>query len=212
MTKIPTESWNITGITGPDYQVGPYCSVPGCHKIAEHGHHIVRKSFLAGDYKWVRMPDGLEFQNLTGLCVPHHEQVTVNTAEITYDDGVFYWSNGLTHNQLTQQPAMLGVAIEEASGQDSERPVCPTCNRTLPKPKIDTPPEEKRVRGTFGISIPVDERENGYDVLTELIEGCRDKLDRVGISYSEGSKAIYFVVSTTLALFIQHADAVLGDS
>lgn len=231
MTRLPQESWNMTGIEidaeHPKYQCGPTCSVPGCTRLSDNVHHIVRRSFLAGPFPWVRMDDGVEIGNLTGLCWHHHEDVTTNKEQITYNQGVFYWTDGRTlipQPPSVEKPVVIPDFLEPA-GRDPENlpvehmleeghdpEVCPTCKRKMPKPKIETPTEEKRPRQTWAIGIPVDERENGADVLDELLETCRDQLDKAGLSYGEGSKVKYFVLATTLGIFVQHAEALLSDA
>lgn len=219
MTRLPSGSRDIIGLPGPDYKVGPYCSVPGCQKVADHGHHIVRRSFIPGDFQdWVLMPDGVEIANKTGLCFTHHDLITVNKAAIDYEDGVFLWCYEGQEAPLTKQPLLLHelVEIHEGHGLSEEeahtRPICPGCGRAMPKPKIETPPEEKKERGTWAISIPMDERENGFEVLNELLGAAREELDKAGISYGKGNRVKYYQLATALALFVQHADQVLSDS
>lgn len=216
MTKIPTESWDITGLDGedfPPYRVAQPCAVPGCRRPVDHTHHIVRRSFLGGPFDWVRMPDGVEIGNLTGLCYLHHEDVTVNRTDVTYDDGVYYWKTA----PLDPQPPLnkltpTAVAVHAHSNDmPHDREVCPTCKRKMPKEKIETPEEDKKPRATWAVSVPMEERENGADVLDELLEAARDKLDDAGISYSTSTKAKYHVLALSLGLFIQHFDSIASD-
>lgn len=225
MTKLPTESHDIIGLTGPEYKVGPYCAAPGCHRVAEHAHHIVRRSYLNGPYSWVKMPDGVEVGNLTGLCVAHHEQVTNNKANIIWGKRIYsntgdvdtinkyLWEEGNSTIPLTIQPPLLEHAEETLTEAEAHtRPVCPGCGRPLPKPKPDTPKEEAKPRGTWAVSVPMEERENGADVLDELLDAARDELDKAGISYGKGNRVKYYQLATALALFVQHASEVLSDA
>lgn len=226
MTRLPAESWDMVGLEGPDYpgfRTGPTCSVPGCTRFADHAHHLVRRSFLAGDYKWVRMPDGVEIGNLTGLCFAHHNDVTDNKTNITYDNGVFYWDDSLIAQPIEPQPPTKQDPEEEPEPEPKlwvdpvltnkhERATCPTCKRPLPKPKIETPVEEKKNRATWGIAVPIDERENGYQVLDELLEAAREKLEEAGLTYSADKKAKYHILAITLGLFVQNSVIILGDS
>lgn len=213
MTKIPTESWDIKGLEGedyPPYKVSQPCSVPGCRRPVDHTHHIVRRSFLGGPFDWVRMPDGCEIGNLTGMCYLHHEDVTVNKKDVTYDDGVYFWGT----DPLDPQPPRIqntAVGLGHVITEEHERETCPTCKRKMPKPKIETDPEQKKIRATWAISIPVDEQENGYVVLDELLEAARDKLDDAGISYSTARTARYHILTATLGIFVQNAEVILAD-
>lgn len=232
MTRIPTESWNLAGIPvdedHPKYQVGPTCSVPGCTRLCDNAHHIVRRSFLGGPFDWVRMDDGVEIGNLTGICFNHHNELTENKQQITYDKGIFYWSDGRT---LIPQPPSIEKPVEipdflnpvpppdpenlppgHVLEPDHDREVCPTCNRKLPKPKVETPMEDRKPRGTWAVGVPMDERENGADTLDELLEACRDELDKAGLSYGNESKVKFYVLATTLGIFVQHASTILGDA
>lgn len=218
----------MVGLEGPEYEkykVGPVCSVPGCVRLSDHAHHVVRRSFLAGDYAWVRMPDKIEIGNLVGLCWRHHKDITENQEQITYDKGKFFWTDGVPLK--TQPPkhtvgddillpnipvlaeSELGIGHVLVEGHDPE--ICPTCKRRIPRPKIDTQMEEKKPRATWGIAIPVDARENGYQVLDELLEAAREKLDAAGISYGTSSKVRYHILTATLGIFVSNAEVILSD-
>ena len=58
--------------------------------------------------------------------------------------------------------------------------------------------------------MPNDAREVGADVLDTLLESARLILDDHGISYGEDRGVRYFVLSTSLGLFVAHAEDVLG--
>src|SRR5262249_55851222 len=150
----------------------------------------------------------------TGICWPHHRMITENKAMMSYDKGVFYWEVDGEIIPLKHQPPILKgeaeypQAIVEEPDQDNaeQRPVWTGCGRRMPKPKIDTPREEKKPRGTWAVSVPVEQRENGADTLDELLEAARDELDEVGISYGDGNRVKFHVLATALALFVQHAE------
>lgn len=212
MTKLPADTWTVVGVEGPPFKVGPYCNAPGCHRVAEHAHHIWRRSFLGGDYKWVEIDGEEVVANLTALCAKHHQLITENVAEIEWDGKLFWWVNeGERTFPLSQQPPSFEALLDGKQDQPSSRLICSECGRPLPKPKIETPPEETKPRATWAVSVPVDERENGYQVLEELLEGCREKLDTHGLHYDHGHKVKYYPLATTLALFLQHADTILAD-
>lgn len=170
----------------------------------------------------------MEIGNLTGVCFNHHNELTENKQQITYDKGIFYWSDGRT---LIPQPPSIekpvvipeflnpfpppdpeNLPVSHVLEPDHDREICPTCNRRMPKPKVETPMEEKRPRQTWAVAIPLDERENGAFVLDELLETLRDKLDNAGLSYGEGSRVRYFVLATGLGLLVQHFDSIVSDA
>jgi hypothetical protein len=99
------------------------------------------------------------------------------------------------------KPLPRSEAAVLADGGDPN--ICPSCKRPLPHAKLDKPHEAKRPRRTWSITVPVDERENGADVLDELLEASRDVMARAGLPYGEESSVRYFVLTAALGLFVQ---------
>lgn len=228
MTRFPTESRDVKGLSGEEWpqelpKVGPYCATPGCTRPADHAHHLFSRGMMGGAYNWVRLPDGNVTGNLVGLCFQHHEQVTNNEVTISWTDGEgFTWLDPTRPRQkLTTQPPFIETqgdppahVYEQDNGHvhQDERQICPTCERPMPKPKLESDPEAPKERKTWAVSVPQEKWEDGADVLDELLEGIRDELDKAGLSYSEGKKVKYHILATALALFLQNADQVLSDS
>lgn len=208
MTKFPTESRDVQGLEGdeyPDFKVGPVCAVPGCRRLTDHAHHLFSRGMMGGAFNWVLVPDGTEIGNKAPLCYRHHEQVTNNEIGITYQGGRFFWEG----EPLSWQPPKKGGPEEVSVTEQEERPVCPGCGRRMPKPRIDTPVEEKKRRKTWAVSVPATVEEDGADVLDALLESAREKMDAAGLDWGEGQK--YFVLSTALGLFVMHAEQVLSN-
>jgi len=184
---------------------------------------------MGGAFDWVRLPDGRVTGNKMPLCFAHHELVTNNEVTIWFEQfNGFQWIDSKSEfpQMMKYQPPMASVSdvgddilfpnvpvLTESNGHvHDERAVCPTCERPLPKPKIENDPEKPKERKTWAVSVPAERWEDGADVLDELLEAARDELDRVGISYGDGKKVKYAILSTALALFVQHADHVLADA
>jgi hypothetical protein len=59
VTRLPLDAQHeIEPLRGPDfptYKVAPVCAVHGCSRLTAHAHHIVRRSFTAGPYAWVKL-------------------------------------------------------------------------------------------------------------------------------------------------------------
>lgn len=219
MTKLPHENWSVRGIDGPKYKVGPACSVPGCLKFADHAHHIWRRSFLAGDFRWVELWNGVCVQNLTGLCWKHHEAITINEATLEYitaewegpPPAIFHWVSVETFGPLSPQPLTLdqfGASQLTIDGDEvphnkvvaasqTTPEACPACGRRK-KLKDELPPGEKRNRASWAVSVPKDERENGADVLDTLELECAKLLER-----EEHSSHKYFVLAEVMSYFLQ---------
>lgn len=217
MTKLPAENRDVEGIEYslgfPKYKVGPLCAVPGCSRLADHAHHIWRRSFLTGDYGWVKLWDGTIVQNLCGLCYMHHNLVTENRAQILWRDGFFAWSpqNGGEY-LLDPQPKIWAVTSNDPEPEEhthdgpASQEKCPTCQQTIRR-KDAAKKEGKRNREKWSITVPVDARENGAAVLDTLMEECQ-KL----FGHDETKALRYFTLVQALSLVVQHGDRMMGDS
>jgi hypothetical protein len=233
MTRWPIESRDVKGLTLEEWpvelpKVGPYCSVPGCARAADHAHHLFSRGIMGGAFDWVRLPDGTVSGNKIGICASHHQMVTENKTRIVFENGAYWYSDALVQREqpLTEQPPLVSQQDQETppgNGHvvepeprhivtpEHHREICPTCERPMPKPKVENETEEVRQRKTWAVSVPNDHWEDGADMLDELIEASRDELDKVGMSYGEGKKVKYFILATALGLFVQHAEAILSD-
>jgi len=217
LTLLPLDSWVIEPLRGPewpDYKVGPLCAVQGCSRLTDHAHHIVRRSFTAGPYSWVRLgtSDGLVVGNLLPLCWQHHQEVTENRARVVWDEKgeKFFWQEGEDSIRLLQPPTIETIRdVQDGHSTDSGSASCPTCGQRI-REKVERQHEPKRPRKTWTITVPNDAREVGADVLDTLLESARLILDDHGISYGEDRGVRYFVLSTSLGLFVAHAEDVLG--
>ena len=203
MTLVPFEEQSeIVAVDGPDYSVGPYCSRPGCVHTADHAHHIVRRSFLGGDYKWIQYK-GQSLKNLTGLCYAHHQEVTDNFSSIRWMEAnrtFGWWDGSFFVNFLSSVPEVKDKFQGPAGGE-----VCPSCNRKLPASK-DVAQQEKRERRTWSITVPKDEREDGAEVLDGLLDDLR-----IFFGHDSSKKVRYFTLVQALALVVQHKHEMVSD-
>ena len=215
MGLFPTESRNVEGLTGEGYEkfkVGPSCSVPHCTRLTDHAHHLFSRAKMGGAFDWVRLPDGEEVGNLVPLCYRHHQNVTDNQVHITYEKGKFLWEG----DPLSwQPPKKFGLATpelvpESLDPERLDRPICESCGRLLPRVKLDGPEERKKPRKTWAVSVPYTLEENGADTLDALLDAARDEMDKAGLDWGEGHKVKFHILSTSLALFVQNATAILG--
>src|SRR4030095_11404086 len=154
------------------YKVGPRCSVPGCNSWADDVHHMVRKSDL-GDWSWFEY-ERTVYPNLTGLCRPHHRDVTGepsvgHKAAIRLVDGQFIWCevvpherNGLEYFPLGDQRGNLKYlplgALDPQPPNPQERAseptgeVCPACGQK--RRRRVTLAGSRRRRKTWCIKVP----------------------------------------------------------
>lgn len=212
MTLPAFDTWDIRGIEGPRYKVGPHCSNPECHRHAEHAHHIVRRSQIHGDFAWISV-EGKVLGNLTGLCVPCHEDITGSTgghrAAIRYIDGLFLYCpvqskpNGehiiLPGQPIRPQPPTPDSLAERSPEQELEPETCPFCGREgerrrpAPKPRVG-----RRRRKSWAIQVP-DDNEDGAEVIDSLIAELAPLLD-----IEPSTTGRYFIVVPALVYAVQN--------
>lgn len=80
---------------------------------------------------------------------------------------------------------------------------CPTCERSLPKPRMTDEPRERK---SWTIAVPVDERENGAEVLDTLLTECRTLF-----GHDTNPKVRYYTVAQALALVVQNSTQLAAD-
>lgn len=223
MTKFPTETRQVQGLEGEDYPryelPTTVCANPECEYEATDRHHLFSRGLMGGAYDWVRLADGTETGNITGLCFLCHKKVTENKAHITYRDGQFFYDK---YTLRYQPPKKISDSGEETAttallgdndppSSPDARPVCPTCKRTIPRPRVKNKLEDKKPRKTWSVAVPYDIQEDGAEVIDQLLDICEEKMDKFGLNWSGGNRVIYYKLTAALALFAQHADEILSD-
>lgn len=218
-TLLPSEAWNVAGVEGDHYTVGPFCDAPGCRRTVDHKHHLWRRSFLGGDFWWVRVPLPDEatttIRNVVGLCYHHHDDVTGavggHRAWIRWvpEDGVFYWleSDGYDHWTsigTLSLPAPLEPPVPPG-GREAER--CPTCGRVKHREHEQHEPSPKRPKKTWTISVPAD-AEDGAAILDELVEIIAET---IGAEEHTSRLKRYHVVLPALVWVVQNSDEFARD-
>lgn len=217
MTRLPFEGrFRVKSAEGDPYPV-TVCAHPVCENRNVERHHLVRRSFLAGAYDWIEYDD-VRIGNIVGLCNEHHLQITDNKCAIIWHQlGYFAWAwmnDGVVHQtqRIEPQPP-IGTpdmsGAEYVPGVPPENPeICPACKR--PHRRKPTTLEQARERKSWTISVPVDEREQGADVLDTLLEEGRRILADYGMAYGDEKTARYFILSAMMGLFVQHSQNVLS--
>jgi hypothetical protein len=214
----------VKAVEGPKYKVGPRCAAPTCSRIAEHAHHIFRRSAIGGDHAWVSV-DGVVVGNLTGLCVQCHNQVTGriggHEAAIRFnvDTEVFHWAWVETRaNQveyvlaaaLDPQPPTPETLSERAAGQEvHESENCPTCGqaRQRRRPTVSVPVGRRR-RKSWNVSVPDDE-EDGADLLDAYVDDVAQLLG--AHDWAERNRR-YWALMHALAWLMQKREEFAADA
>lgn len=221
MTKVPfLQRHKVRPAEGDPYLAFPsVCSNPWCGNQAVDRHHLVRRSELGGAHDWVEY-DGVKIGNICGLCRACHGDVTDNRVWIRWNElGYFEWdtqlgyinvANGSLAKKLDPHPPVGDTPDMSGGYMPPPQPdVCPECKRPHRKKTAD---EQVRNRKSWTIHVPVDERENGADVLDTLLEEARKMMAEAGLAYGDEDKARYFVLTAALGLFVQHGQVVMGDA
>lgn len=186
------------------------CKVCG-FRPAAHKHHRKRRSQGGDDSS----------ANILDVCVTCHDWIHKHP-ELAFRAGllVHSWAEPGEVRSLTIQDIRHfgGPEVKELEGSGEglpapspDRPICSGCGRRMPKPKVETPKEDRKPRGTWSVAVPMDVRENGADVIDELLEACEEKLDQHGLNWGHGNRVVYHKLATVLGLFVLHADEILGN-
>jgi hypothetical protein len=214
VTLPAVDTWDVRGIDGPAYKVGPRCANPGCNRIAEHAHHIVRRSALGGDYRWI-MLYGKPRGNLTGLCAFCHDDVTGRVgghrAAIRHAsaDDLFWWCDvrdGIEGEieyvklaPLEPQPPTPDSLEARDPGTPEGSEECPFCGHTTRRRRSapTETPGRRRPRKTWRVAVPDENVEQGADVLDTLVEEIGMLL---GVGQDAGARYYTLVPSMTYCL------------
>jgi hypothetical protein len=216
VTLAPVHSVEIRGVKGPPGEVSPICSANGCISRSQQRHHLWPKSYLRGQpYEWVWTPWNRVVQNSTGLCIRHHDMVTIHKAAILVEGTHFMWAERVddqweVQGPLFPQPHISGEEAEEGSSGHrthaalAEGQTCPACGYQRPRKRKAGPP---RVTSTWGVTVPKD-TEIGTEVLDEWVDNFA-----VMLGFGEETSRLkrYHVLCVILAWASQHKPMLIQD-
>jgi hypothetical protein len=133
----------------------------------------------------VRTENGTVLGNVTGLCAPHHDDVTGgpggHKAAIRFIQSSFYWCEVLADGKgsvryrslgkLDPQPPTPDSLAERRLEEDTEPDVCPHCGQAKARrPHLAAVPgEAPRRRKSWTIQVP-DDGEDGAAILDILVD------------------------------------------
>lgn len=185
MTRLPVEQVRIGSGRNdlPAYPKLEWCQSPYCSQRAHDRHHIVRRSYLGGDYWWVEI-DGTPQKNCAWLCRTCHTEIDRNEKRIQWAFDRWEWVEEEDERApldawSPEVPAAVGNAagsssahslvseLERAAGTSDHQDVpyghtCPKCKRRRNHPrKRDSP-----VTDVFQFRIPRSE----VDSFAQLVE------------------------------------------
>lgn len=214
MTLPAVDSWDVRGVEGPAYKVGPHCSNPNCGKIAEHAHHIIRRSQLVKDYDWITI-EGIVTGNKTGLCVACHNDVTGmiggHKAAIRWIDGLFVWClySAETYHPVAPirpQPPTPDSLADGPQAADTGPESCPFCGQEKRRRPLTPPRVGRRRRKRWTVLVPDEEIENGADVLDSLI----DNLAPVVPNGDASATGRYYIIVAALVHALMDSEALVA--
>lgn len=212
MTLPPLDSFEVARIDGPRYKVGPHCCNPTCGRMAEHQHHLFRRS-RHGKADWMQLPDGTIRGNIVALCYPCHVDVTGEVgghkAAIRFHGDTFYWALPIPGHRMTYelvapiepQPPTLGDEVVELAEPES----CPTCGRGKKKAQKREP---ARKRKSWTVQVPADE-EDGAQVMDDYVEALCDIFE---LEAGGGALTRYHALTRAAAFTLVNRDQVPDDA
>lgn len=232
MTLLPVEQQRIgNGLPGKAAR-NYWCAKPGCQHKATDRHHIIRRSHLHGDYERVEI-DGIEHPNVIYLCSDHHRMITDNKAKLAWSGGIqgetsllcwvpmnafhedqFGWIPLNPQPEITEGGEDINYANDATDASPSTPPsVCPTCDRRLPKPRVDWSDDSEMLQpkkgpSTFAVKIPEAERDHGSASLKDHMEFVKRYVELRGLEYG-GKNALYFYLMAFFADLRQNLDHVV---
>jgi len=194
--------------------VGPRCSNPNCGRIAEHAHHIVRRSQLRKQPQdWVAI-DGYVIANKTGLCVPCHDDITGRVgghkAAIRWIDQKFVWcllgpgegdARYLPVAPIEPQPPTPDQLAERAPDSETGPEECPFCGHSTRRRRPSAQVGRRR-RKRWGVLVPDEDLEQGADVLDSLI----DSLAPLVPNADSSATGRYYVLVPALAYAVMNGE------
>ena len=199
---------------GPPGILAPTCSAVGCLSRSQQRHHLWPKSYLRGQpYEWVQTPWGKVVQNSTGLCVRHHEAVTVHHAAVLTEGSHFMWAERNSRGEwevmggLSPQPKVAGEGFHEEKEPHAllaEGESCPTCGYQKPTKRE---PQAVRATSIWGVTVPHD-AEQGTEVLDEWVDNFAVLL---GFGDENSRLKRYHVLAVILAWASQHKPLLIQD-
>jgi len=210
MTLPAVDTWDVRGTVGPPYTVGPQCSNPNCKRGAEwadkiHEHHVVRRSKIAGDHRWIDV-EGEVLPNIAPLCPRCHDDITGRVgghkAAIRLINHRWHWclvaelpgTGGVLEfhpvGELDPHPPSLEIAERASTHPVSGMETCPTCGAVKRRRSVRT--GTGRRRKTWTVKVP-DDAEDGAEILDILV----DDLALV-LGYDPGPSARYYVLVPAL--------------
>jgi hypothetical protein len=202
------------GVEGPAYVVGPNCSTPFCTSLADHAHHLFRRTALGGPFDWVEI-DSTTWQNKTAICWRHHQDLTGDVgghkAAIRFVENNWLWCEVHTRGNELQfvpvgriepQPLTL-ESLADGSRADGApgSATCPTCGHVK---RRRLPIAGRRRRKSWRISVP-DDGEDGAEVLDNLTADLGVLLD-----IEPTTSGRYYILVYALAFAHQHRPAFLA--
>ena len=193
MTALkPLDQRNVRGAAAVRYDLNRTCAMPTCDNPVDSAHHAFPRS-LIGNGSWFVLVGAERYgeatpiskdaiPHVTGLCgsgtTGHHGDVEHHRAWIRLEDGVWNW-----YDRDGEDWKLVGPLNPQPGAKEGK-----------PKRK-KFKGEAKRVRTTISYKVPKDERENGAEIIDDLLEQAREKL-------GEPDKPAYYLYVMALYLLV----------
>ena len=174
----------------------------GCGRDAVHTHHRKLRS-QGGDES---------ADNLLRVCLECHTYIHAEPASAyamgwlvkSYED-----PSAVPVEPIPMQQKIDGSEEPWTHGTEQELEECGKCQGTgkvkVKPPKAEaSPTDEPRPKVVYGIRVPKDEREDGYEVIKALMQDAVEKLKAANLLKSVNRGADYYAAVYVLAYFAQN--------
>lgn len=183
----------VRGVVASRYPINAVCAHPLCDKPTESRHHVFAASKIGNRAWFVVIGDeakvttigdkgtllsGDAIPHVVGLCgsgsTGHHGDAEEHRAWIKYDDGIFTWWERTT----PETPAGGSYGPEEWKevGPLDPQPGA-RIKHLRPKKRDRRSDGQPRARSRYTFAIPVDEQENGADLIDQALDDLEARIN-----------------------------------
>lgn len=211
------EKTRARGVLALQYPINEVCAHPECSLPTESRHHIFARSKIGNSSWFVALEGSKTFKadghieatkdaipHVVGLCghgtAGHHGDAEEHRAWIRLENGIFVWYDRVppSEEELKRWEDETGSHRDDYP-LDAWKEVGPLdpqpgsrIKHRRPKKRDHRTDGQPRARARWTLAIPLDEQENGVEVLEDAIESIEARLGY------EPPRSKYFTVADAL--------------
>lgn len=193
------EKTRARGVLALQYPINEVCAHPECSLPTESRHHIFARSKIGNSSWFVALEGSKTFKadghieatkdaipHVVGLCghgtAGHHGDAEEHRAWIRLENGIFVW-----YDRVEVEGEVTWKEVGPLDPQPGSR-----IKHRRPKKRDHRTDGQPRARARWTLAIPLDEQENGVEVLEDAIESIEARLGY------EPPRSKYFTVADAL--------------